>query len=83
MPAREGLDVVPVGITYSTGSVDYPAYRDVCWWDKVPFFHHLFRCCAIPKIYAEVNFDHKPIHKENRKVFAVELHNAIRSLTRP
>lgn len=83
MPAQEGLEVCPVGITYSTGSIAYPAYRDVCWWNKVPFFHHLFRCCAIPKIYAEVNFDHVPIHRENRKTFAAELHRAIRSLTRP
>lgn len=83
IPAEKGLEVFPVGLSYATGSTAYPAYRDVCWWDNVPFFTHLFRCCAIPKIYAYVNFDHQPIHRENRKSFAAELHQAIHTLTRP
>ena len=83
MPAQKGLSVAPVGITYSTDSLDYPAYRDVCWWDNVNFFFHLYRCCAIQAIYAQVNFQHPPVQAANRKIFAINLHAAIRKLTRP
>jgi 1-acyl-sn-glycerol-3-phosphate acyltransferase len=75
--ARRDLAVSYASLSYTTPSDQPPPSRSVCWWDDIGFFPHLWRLFKLPRYRATIRFGEAPVHDDDRKRLAAELHQRV------
>lgn len=76
-PARLGLPVRYVSLSYSTPTDETPAERSVCWWGEMTFPDHFWGLLRLESIEARLVFGADPIVAADRKRLAAELRTAV------
>ena len=77
--ARAGWPAVPVALRYAVPT-PHSAVREVCWWGDMTLAPHLLGFAGLPHIDAVVAWGEPVVASGDRKVLAMELHRAVRSL---
>jgi len=81
--AKGGIDCLPVALGYESPSdEDAPAWT-VCWWGEMTFAPHAWRLMKLRRIDATIRWGDTPVHNEDRKQLARELHDQVSALFRP
>lgn len=79
LPARDGIPVHHVTVSYRTPVGAPPAHTLICWWGDMSFGPHFRELCRWPFFEAHLNFGDAPVVNRDRKMLASELGAAITS----
>ncbi len=83
VPAREGIPVSWVAISYGSVPGEPPPQRTICWWGGMPFGSHALRLFGLRQIRATVAWGDTPVVARDRKILAGRLHEAVARRFRP
>jgi 1-acyl-sn-glycerol-3-phosphate acyltransferase len=81
--AKGGIDCLPVALGYETPhDPDGPGWT-VCWWADMTFAPHAWQLMKLRRIDATIRWAEQPVHHEDRKVLAKQLHDEVSRLFVP
>ena len=83
LPARAGLPVYTVALSYRTPEGAAPAHLAICWWGGMPLLPHLLGLFRLPGGEVLLDFGAEPIAEEDRKILAERLRQDVLSRFRP
>ena len=82
-PARSGVPVHAVALTYCTPPGEPPAHLSVCWWGDAPLFAHVQRLFELSRFEVVVRFSPEAVSESNRKALATGLHREVERIFEP
>jgi len=75
--------VYHASVTYETEPSSPSAQHSVCWWGDMEFISHFIQLLTLPSIAARITFGDEPVTGSNRKLLALQAHEAILRHFRP